>query len=1248
MSQLEPTYLRYVYDGLLKGSLNSQNSSSLPNGFIGLFEQEFSANISMVERRAILKKLGFWALFKGTVSSEMASLIFNESEDDTKALIDKYSKWFNSPSPGKYSLYHDRLRAYLLQKLGNHELKELNEKLISYLEKSLEDHKGDESEIYALEHLSTHMLVESQLNNNFKRFHEYVNNEVLWPRQISASKEYKWSQNGVQQSIKEAARRHNEDSTLESMVNSVKIKKDEESNIGQIIDYLKSEEIDIALNRIDNLPSNTSIKFIILLLMIHELTIGSLKKLDLRISYLKTIIKKIELYPLEPPTLTVYNNLNPETHLKGNYSTNLLLLYCIELKSLNINFKIILDKIGFSGEDLLKSTKFSNIDLDEIISFSNYLNQDSLYYKALIVNKYLSEIKFNDNQTFFDRSIKVDLRYSSFSIDSESLTKNSINIDENLNRYEINKIKPHLKEIILNCFSKREYYSEYRPDNSKNDLLTYLLENLTKFNLLGWVEDENLAEIIFKDFKNFCLTKPEYSYYYAAYLCIQKKTNEALKFLKFIELNFSIPDNYEYNHSGDEVHISFDGARFELIKFNKNKEYDSIIEEINDPQMKSLVYLHLIYNFGNSDDKSIIWIDELSNLLFNFSDLEKGKKTNSFEYQQNILITLYMSNYFFECENNDDGFKLINQAFKLIDLIFTRIFHKETIHWINNRYRLYSLALRILQKHNLDISDSFSIIISNIPKREKIGLAFQRFLEETYDILGNNQRIQLVNSIIKYPWPPNAPLVISISKIKKMIYNISLFDCIGIINSLNSDVAKWFIVSTIEDRIKSMDVKNKINIDFKKLKEYLDSIVKFDPKYKFKLATLISNISEKQISSTKDYEDLIKNVTDSNKPEKQKLSEILGKDRLVKIKGTSNTKKQDFIQKTEKSDLYRESINLIEQFNQEINIDNSSNKEKDILLKSILDNLKKLKKVEERELKCMFYSSVFYYDNKTFDKIMSEMGDEFDTHDGGGLMDKRHICFKLSLMILGDFKLLDSLLEKLDETNSKYIVNKIDIVLFKNFKKKNKSNNIALNFLRDSLAYSIQIMQFLDAANFNDNLDISLKISELLCVNKKQNYIVDVAKDMKDSFNMKKVKTSYSAPITGIEMPSDVLYELYRSISKYLYENEKIEESFEVAQLMQEKNIIAQFYISIMMKLCNENKKDIALKYSNKVLGLISQSKPLPIDNSPWPFKQMTLLYYADFLSRINEYEKSYNIIKQAIDEVDSEITNKKIEKKRK
>ena len=57
------------------------------------------------------------------------------------------------------------------------------------------------------------MYVESQLDKNYERFHEYVNNEVLWPRQIQVSKEYKWSQNGVQKSIKEAARRHDEMNT---------------------------------------------------------------------------------------------------------------------------------------------------------------------------------------------------------------------------------------------------------------------------------------------------------------------------------------------------------------------------------------------------------------------------------------------------------------------------------------------------------------------------------------------------------------------------------------------------------------------------------------------------------------------------------------------------------------------------------------------------------------------------------------------------------------------------------------------------------------------------------------------------------------------------------------------------------------------------------------------------------------------------------------------------------------------------
>ena len=44
MRQLEPTYLRHVYDCLSKGSISSNNPTSIPIGFIVLLEDEFPAS----------------------------------------------------------------------------------------------------------------------------------------------------------------------------------------------------------------------------------------------------------------------------------------------------------------------------------------------------------------------------------------------------------------------------------------------------------------------------------------------------------------------------------------------------------------------------------------------------------------------------------------------------------------------------------------------------------------------------------------------------------------------------------------------------------------------------------------------------------------------------------------------------------------------------------------------------------------------------------------------------------------------------------------------------------------------------------------------------------------------------------------------------------------------------------------------------------------------------------------------------
>ena len=134
MPNLEPTYLRYVYDTLNKGSLNAENAAALPRGFIGLYEQEFTQKTPANKRKKVLNQLALWALFKGPVSANFAAAVLELEEEQMKDLVDTYSSWFNSPESGKYQLYHERISVYLLQKLKAEEIQVLNEKLITFLE----------------------------------------------------------------------------------------------------------------------------------------------------------------------------------------------------------------------------------------------------------------------------------------------------------------------------------------------------------------------------------------------------------------------------------------------------------------------------------------------------------------------------------------------------------------------------------------------------------------------------------------------------------------------------------------------------------------------------------------------------------------------------------------------------------------------------------------------------------------------------------------------------------------------------------------------------------------------------------------------------------------------------------------------------------------------------------------------------------------------------------------------------------
>ena len=375
MTLIEPTYLRYVYDGLGKGLLNAENAAALPYGFIGLYEEAFQSNTPITNRQSTLRQLAIWALFKGGVSTYLVSEILNIDEKSIKSIIDNFSSWFNTTDSNKYILYHDRLRTFLLQKLSSNELQELNEQIISHLEKALEAQKGDEAEIYALEHLSTHMAVESQMDSKYERLHDFANKESIWPRQVSVSKQYKWSQQTVQYSIKEGARRHHEMNTLTATVNSVKLLQNEQNSVQQILHLLNQGDYQTAFNRTQSFEGEKL--FTIYLLLIHELTLGKSRNSHFKINACKAVLQAIDE--------------QDDWFTPSFYPEIALFLYYLELKKIpELYFDTPKDYIDEdTGEIITEFSKHKFLKKGFLNQFHSIIEKDGNYIPDVICTSYL-------------------------------------------------------------------------------------------------------------------------------------------------------------------------------------------------------------------------------------------------------------------------------------------------------------------------------------------------------------------------------------------------------------------------------------------------------------------------------------------------------------------------------------------------------------------------------------------------------------------------------------------------------------------------------------------------------------------------------------------------------------------------------------------------------------------------------------------------------------------------------------------
>lgn len=194
MSNLDPTYLRYIYDNLNKGSVHLENSSELPEGLIGLYEEAFEEHLPVIQRQQLLQRFALFALLKKEVSVHFVAEVLDENEEEIIDFINAYASWFNSPEPGKFQLFHERLKVYLLQKISEQEVAILNESIVDFLEQNVKEEKVNELVLYCFEFLSFHLFLTAYLSGKNEHFASYCLDDTFKKRQFELSGYYDWEE----------------------------------------------------------------------------------------------------------------------------------------------------------------------------------------------------------------------------------------------------------------------------------------------------------------------------------------------------------------------------------------------------------------------------------------------------------------------------------------------------------------------------------------------------------------------------------------------------------------------------------------------------------------------------------------------------------------------------------------------------------------------------------------------------------------------------------------------------------------------------------------------------------------------------------------------------------------------------------------------------------------------------------------------------------------------------------------------
>ncbi len=455
-NKIDPSYLRYIHDGLHSGSIHAENASSLPEGLTGLYEASFLGELNVKESQQLLKRFAYFSVIKKEVSCHFVAITLDEPESEIVDFITTYSKWFNSAQAGKYSIYHERLRTYILSSISQNEFDSINGRIIALSQVALANRSNDEWEYYALEYLSNHLFIASMISGNGGVLKKLAYDTAHWNRQIEISKGFEWSKKMLNEMMQWAAK-YDEEEVIECALNKVDLHHMEQNDAPRIVELVANNDIETALQRIEAFGGNDKEglqrKFILYMLCLMELTLLDSKDKPFRKEAIEKLLRYLDDNMPEDKISLSLNHFyvnNPLSKWEEIFPSHLVFQIACVFYELGIDYFVIYKRVTkWDTKWIEKKVSFSQNELVVLIEVA--LRTDD-FVKHSILSK-ISNVLAKQGEIarsieFANKIINKNKRSSTFKNNAIELVKNGNPKEALLILNEISTIKERCKSIL--------------------------------------------------------------------------------------------------------------------------------------------------------------------------------------------------------------------------------------------------------------------------------------------------------------------------------------------------------------------------------------------------------------------------------------------------------------------------------------------------------------------------------------------------------------------------------------------------------------------------------------------------------------------------------------------------------------------------------------------------------------------------------------------------------------------------------